>query len=102
MDFLQDLLSKPYPSEKAPEVERLIEELVKIGKTDDFLCERRGMPGFNLQMRHNRARQIGTRLDEIGGMALMEYAQRQVKRKSTKALAEHLEYCWDEIGKWRA
>ena len=102
MSFLQDLFSKPFPSDKAPEVERLIEELVKIGKTDDFLTERRGTPGFNHQMRHNRARQIGTRLDEIGGMALMEYTQRQVKRKTTKAISEHLEYCWDEVGKWRA
>ena len=102
MDFIQDLFSKPFPSEKAPEVERLIEELVKIGKTDDFLSERHQPPVFNHQHRHNRARQIGARLDEIGGMALMEYAQRQVKRKTSRALAEHLEYCWDEVGKWRA
>jgi hypothetical protein len=101
MNFLQDLFSKPFPSDKTPEVERLLEELIKIGKTDDYLAETH-MPGFNMQHRHNRARQIGARLDEIGGLALMEYAQRQVRRKTTKALSEHLEYCWDEVGKWRA
>ena len=40
MGFFQDLFSKPYPSDRAPEVERLLEQLVKIGKTEDFLCER--------------------------------------------------------------
>lgn len=101
MSFLQDLFSKPYPSEKAPEVERLIEELIKIGRSDDFLAERY-TPGFNVQHRHQRAIEIGKRLDEIGGMDLMLYAQRQVKRKTSRALSEHLEYCWDRVGKWRA
>jgi hypothetical protein len=101
MSFLQDLFSKPYPSEKAPEVERLLNELVSIGKRDDFLAER-FTPGFNSQFRHVRARDIGKRLDEIGGLALMEYAHRYVRRKATKVLAEHLEYCWDGVAKWKA
>jgi hypothetical protein len=101
MSFLQDLFSKPYPSEKAPEVQKHIEELVRIAKNEDFLAERH-QPGYNSQFRHVRARQIGHRLDEIGGLELMEYVQRQVKRKTSKSLAEHLEYCWDEVGKWKA
>jgi hypothetical protein len=101
MSFFQDLISKPYPAEKAPEVQKHIDELIKIAKNEDFLSERH-LPGFNIQFRNIRARQIGQRLDEIGGLALMEYVQRQVKRKTNKALAEHLEYCWDEVGKWRA
>ncbi len=104
MSFLQDLFSKPYPSEKAPEVERLLDQLVKIGTKDDFLCER-FTPGFNSQMRNVQARDIGKRLDEIGGLALMEYAHRYVRRKTGKAgkaLAEHLEYCWDGVAKWKA
>ena len=102
MDFLTDLIRKPYTSQQAPEVEKLLSELVQIGQRDDFLSERPGA-GFNAQCRNIRARQIGTRLHDIGGMALMEYAQRQVKRKSGKkgkSLAEHLEYAWAEIGKW--
>jgi hypothetical protein len=104
MGFLQDLLVKPYPSEKAGEVERLLDQLVKIGMTDDFLCER-FTPGFNSQMRNVQARDLGKRLDEIGGLALMEYAQRYVRRKGGKGgkvLSEHLAYCWDGVAKWKA
>jgi hypothetical protein len=101
MSFLQDLISKPYPSEKSPEVEKLLAELIQIGKRDDFLCER-FTPGFNSQMRNVRARDVGKRLDEIGGMALMEYAHRYIRRKTSKTLAEHLEYCWDGVAKWKA
>jgi hypothetical protein len=101
MSFLKDLFVKPYPSEKAPEVEKLLAELVGIGKRDDFLCERY-TPGFNSQMRNVRARDVGKRLFEIGGLELMEYAHRHVKRKASKNLGDHLEYCWDGVGKWRA
>ncbi len=102
MDFLTDLIRKPYPSQNAPEVEKLLSELVQIGIRDDFLSERPGA-GFNSQCRNVRARQIGTRLLDIGGMPLMEFAQRRVRRKSGKkgrSLSEHLEYAWAEIGDW--
>jgi hypothetical protein len=105
MGFFQDLFFKPYPSDRASEVERMMDQLVKIGLTEDFLCER-FTPGFNSQMRNVQARDIGKRLDEIGGMPLMEFAQRYVRRKAGrkqgKALSEHLEYCWDGVGKWKA
>jgi hypothetical protein len=101
MSWLQDLISKPYASQHQQEVEQLIAELIQIGKRDDFLSERPGA-GFNLQCRNLRARAIGKRLDEIGGMAVMEYAFRQVRRKTNKALGEHLEYAWDDIGRWAA
>ena len=102
MDWLTDLFQKPYPSQLGPEVEKLLAELVQIGIRDDFLSERPGA-GFNSQCRSIRARQIGTRLFEIGKMPLMEYAQRRVRHKSGKkgrSLAEHLEYAWAEIGDW--
>lgn len=99
MQYLKDLLSKPYEGYHKPEVDRLLEELVQIGKKDDYLSERPGA-GFNMQCRHIRTREIGKRLDEIGGLELMEYANRYVKRKNGKTLSTHLEYCWVEIGKW--
>lgn len=101
MQFLTDIFSKPYPADKAQEVERLIEELNRIGKTDDFLSERSG-GAFNRDCRHIRAREIGTRLDEIGGVALMEYVNRQVRRKLGKNLSWHLEAAWKDIGEWIA
>jgi hypothetical protein len=102
MSWLTDLISKPYPGELRDEVEKLLAELIEIGKRDDYLSERH-LPGFNSQYRHVRARAIGKRLNDIGGLPLMEYAHRLVRRKTGKAgraLAEHLEYAWAEIGDW--
>ena len=100
MGFLQDIFSAPpYPSHAKVEVNRLIEELVSIGKKEDFLSEHPG-GSFNRKCRHIRTREIGTRLDEMGGYELMEYVTRKVKNKTSKTLAEHLEYAWAEIGHW--
>jgi hypothetical protein len=102
MDFLTDLLSKPYPPQLNGEVDKLLAELVQIGLRDDFLSERPGA-GFNSQCRHIRARQIGTRLNDIGRLPMMQFAQRYVRRKGGKkgrSLYEHLEYAWAEIGDW--
>ena len=101
MNFLGDLLNKPYPGHAKQEVERLLDELVRIGKTDDFLSERPG-GGFNRDCRHIRTREIGQRLDEIGGLPLMEYANRRVRRKLGKNLSWHLEAAWKDIGRWIA
>ncbi len=101
MQFVKDLLAKPYPPQTKEEVERLLEELFRIGKTDDFLSERPG-GGFNSQCRHIRTIEIGKRLDQIGGLELMEYANRQVRRKIGKQLSSHLEYAWNGVGKWMA
>lgn len=102
MGFFQDLFLKaPCPPGNRSEVQGLISELVEIGRVDDFLSERPGVP-FNSQCRHIQARKIGTRLNEIGGLALMEYAHRKVQRTLSKNLADHLEYAWAGIGKWLA
>ena len=101
MSFLTDMFVKPYPSHARDEVERLIEELVRIGKVDDFLSERSG-GAFNRDCRHVRAREIGKRLDELGGLDLMLYANRRVRRKLGKNMSWHLEAAWKDIGKWIA
>lgn len=100
MGFLSGLFTpRPYPSENRREVAELIEELIRIGKADDFLSEHPGGQ-FNIQCRHVGAIRIGRRLDAIGGLALMQYAQDQVRKKAGKNLASHLEYAWDEVGSW--
>ena len=101
MYFITDLLVKPYPGHAKQDVERMLEELVRIGRTDDFLSERPG-GGFNRDSRHIRTREIGQRLHEIGGLALMEYANRYVRRKLGKNLSWHLEAAWKDIGDWIA
>ncbi len=100
MGFFSNMFSGiPAPAQDKQEVQNMIEELIEIGKRDDFLSERPG-GHFNSQNRHVRARAIGKRLHEIGGMDLMEYAYRKVARKTSKQIAAHLEYCWAEIGNW--
>ncbi len=100
MGFLADLFGpKPFPSHARNEVEKLIDELVNIGKTDDYLSERPGSP-FNYQCRHTRAIAIGKRLDELGGLQLMEYVHKKVQKKLDLTLASHLEYAWAGIGNW--
>ena len=100
MSIFSSLFGKnPYPREQKAEVDRLLDELIRIGNTEDYLCETL-TPGFNVQRRHIRAREIGKRLDEIGGFDLMEFAYNRVRKKSGKVLASHLEYAWAEIGHW--
>ncbi len=100
MCFLADLLGMvPCPAHARNEVDQLLNELLRIGETDDFLSERPG-GAFNIQCRHIRAIQIGKRLYELGGNKLMEYSLRKVKKKLGKTIFAHLEYAWDDIGQW--
>ena len=100
MSILEDLFGIiPCRPEQRPEVEHLLDELMRIGRTEDYLSETRG-GAFNKDYRHIRARQIGTRLDEIGGLELMEYVSRRIKKKLGKNLGSHLDYAWTEIGHW--
>jgi hypothetical protein len=100
MEFIMDLIAPPIPSGKRPEVEKMLAELLRIGQTEDFLSERPG-GSYNRDCRHIRTCQIGARLHEIGGINLMGYVHRQVKRKLGKTLGEHLEAAWDRVGDWR-
>lgn len=100
MSFWKDLiLGAPCPASHKKEADHLLNELLHIGKMDDFLSERPGQ-SFNMQCRHVRAREIGKRLDEIGGISLMEYAYRRVKQKLGANLGEHLDFAWRGVGSW--
>lgn len=100
MGLLDTLFSPmPCPPHAREEVTRLTAELIRIGKQDDFLSERPGSP-FNFQCRHTRARDIGARLNELGGEPLMDWAHRRVKSKLKEPLASHLSYAWTDIGTW--
>lgn len=92
---------KPYPAAAKDEVDALIAELVKIGIKEDFLSEVPGM-GYNSQCRHIRTRQIGEKLNKIGGLSLMMWVLSRVRRKAGKVPASHLEYAWSDIGDWKA
>lgn len=98
-----DALFNPAPcsAHQRAEVDRFVQELIQIGRQDDFLAERPGAP-FNYQCRHTRARDIGVRLNELGGDALMEWVHRRVRAKLKEPLASHLSYAWTDIGDWVA
>lgn len=83
------------------EVKTMLAKLLIIGRTDDFLSLNPGGP-FDLQCHHREARQIGTRLHEIGGVPLMMAVRNQIRRKLKDVMAEHLDHCWKEIGDWQA
>jgi hypothetical protein len=89
------------PAPDKREVNRLLEELIKIGKMDDYLSLQPGGP-FNVRCHHTGARKIGEQLNRIGGLELMHAARWHVKNKLKTTLAEHLDYCWQDIGEWQA
>jgi len=102
MSFLGSLFKpKPYSSTDSIEVDRLVEELIRIGIKEDYLSETPGR-GYNGQCRHIRTREIGKRLNEIGGSDLMSWTYGKVRKKAGKTPASHLEYAWTDIGEWQA
>ena len=88
------------PQNKA-EVKRMIDELVKIGRMDDFLSVAPGGP-FDIQCHHRDAKQIGRRLNQIGGIPLMTAVRQTIQYKLKAVLAEHLDHCWKGVGDWQA
>ena len=73
-----------------------VDELALIGSREGFLSF---TPGgrFNPQGRHIRAREIGMRLNMMGGSSLM----RKVYERVACPNARQLSGAWEEIGDWR-
>ncbi len=88
------------PPEQKREVKKLLADLIKIGEMDDFLSVHPG-GDFNIRCHHIRARRIGERLNKLGGLELMQAARSHVRRKLKPVMAEHLDYCWQDIGDWQ-
>ncbi|MBN2258792.1 MAG: hypothetical protein JW704_13410 [Anaerolineaceae bacterium] len=104
MSFFDKLKPVPLPEALNPssrkEAERLIEELIGVGKRDDYLSE---LPGgsFNFQCHNIEARKIGQKLNELGGLELMMTARLRVRKKLGEVLMSHLDYAWSDIGDWK-
>lgn len=92
---------KLFQSRDKAEVNRLVDELIRIGIKEDYLSEHPG-GGYNLQCRHIRTREIGLRLSDIGGLPLMIWVYDRVRKKAGKTPASHLEYAWQDVGVWSA
>lgn len=91
---------KQLSSHQQKEVEKLIRDLIQIGKSDDFLSLSPG-GAFDIQCHHRQARDIGKRLNDIGGLNLMAAVRHRIKRKLKAILAEHLDHCWKGVGEWK-
>ena len=88
-------------AQRKAEVRAMIEKLVAIGRRDDFLSLVPGGP-FDMQCHHREAREIGKRLNEMGDLPLMWAVRNEIRRKLKDTMAEHLDHCWKEIGRWEA
>ena len=66
--------------QKKSEVKQMIEQLVQIGRKDDFISLAPGGP-FDHQYHHREAKAIGRRIYEIGGIDLMFAVRQMVKYK---------------------
>lgn len=75
--------------EKSSSVAELIEELIAIGRVKSYLPREEG-----------RTRDIGTELNRIGSLALMQKAHAQVNSALGYARARELESAWAGIGQW--
>ncbi len=85
------------------DIRRMIDELLRIGKNEDFLSLRPG-GAFDQNCRHIRAREIGKSLGEMGGVDLMRYVFSALEKKLGRKhsdLAEHLGYCWNHLAEWK-
>ena len=101
MSLFGNLFNKPQRPAVAPsrgtEITAFVVELNTIGLSDGFLSFRPGGK-FNDQCRHIRAREIGMRLNMIGGSSLMRKVYERVDCPKARQLAA----AWDEIGNWAA
>lgn len=87
--------------ERKTEINNLIDRLLIIGKQDDFLSVTPGGP-FDHQCHHREAKEIGRRVNAIGGVPLMEAVRNVIKRKLKAVMAEHLDHAWKGVGDWQA
>ncbi len=71
------------------EVDRLVEELIKIGRATGFEAGK------------DRTRQIGMRINEIGGFSLMQVAALKVLAVLGSRYERDLEWEWHGIGEWQ-
>lgn len=97
--FGEDAIRNLPPAQKQ-EVKKLIDQLVVIGKQDDFLSLVPGGP-FDHQCHHRQAKEIGRQLFALGGLDLMMAVRNIIRRKLKDVMAEHLDHCWKDVGGWQ-
>lgn len=82
------------------EVDILIDDLINIGRSDGFMSVRAGGK-FNQQCKHMRVLEIGIRLNQLGGLELMQVVFEKVRNSLGISETSTLNCAWDGIGKWQ-
>jgi hypothetical protein len=82
-----------------PEVDSLVAQLVEIGQAYDYISG--SGDNFDGNGYHIRAREIGMRLNEVGGMELMQTVHYKVVAILGPRLGRSLEVAWGYIGDWQ-
>ncbi len=107
MNFFSRMFHQRKPNRNPDnEFDQLVEELVKIGRavedpkfsSSGFLRKRETAE----EDRHPRAREIGERLNIMGGWGLMSKANQHVERILGPIPAKELSWVWHRIGDWLA
>lgn len=81
-----------------PDADSLVEELIEIGQTYNFISDPGG--NFNKKGQHIRTREIGETLDRMGGIELMQAAYYRILASLGLTYARALECAWGHIGEW--
>lgn len=81
-----------------PEADALVEKLLQIGKTTDFISDPGG--DFNENGCHIKAREIGATLHKMGGLQLMQAAYYRIIAELGLGVGRSLEFAWGYIGDW--
>jgi len=79
-----------------PEADVLVSELIEIGNSPGYLGSGEEFDGFE----HIRTREIGERLNQLGGKDLMVAAYYRVRAEIGAGKARELESAWGHIGDW--
>ena len=99
VSFFTRIFNKPEAPASAKsagsEVNAFVAELTAIGLREGYLSFRPGGV-FNQQCRHIRAREIGMRLNMMGGSGLMRRVYDRVDCPKRRQLSA----AWDDIGDW--
>jgi hypothetical protein len=82
-----------------PEADRLVAELIEIGKKEEYLSMKPG-GNYNAACKHVRARQIGELLNQQGGKDLMVAAAYRVRAVLGSESLSELSSAWAWIGDW--
>ena len=83
------------------DMDDLILELVHIGRTGEGKIHARNGANF-VNGSTKRVREIGRKLDRLGGIDLMVAARGAVQSHLGRRAAQRLEAVWGGIGEWEA